>query len=57
MLLVTDELRDVISRNRPDHELRRVAREAGMRSLLEHGLDLARAGSISLMELTRVASD
>lgn len=57
MLLVTNELRDSVSSGRPDHELRKEARKAGMSTLLEHGLELAREGSISLMELTRVVSD
>jgi len=57
MLLVTNELRDSISSGRPAHELRKEARKAGMRTLLEHGLELVREGRISLMELTRVVSD
>jgi type II secretory ATPase GspE/PulE/Tfp pilus assembly ATPase PilB-like protein len=57
MFLVTDKLRDFISKGCPAHQLSREARNAGMRTLLDHGLELAREGMISLMELTRVVSE
>ena len=57
MLLVTDELRDFISKGSPAYELSNEARKAGMITLLDHGLELARKGRISLMELTRIVSD
>lgn len=57
MLLVTDHLRDFIARGVPAHVLSKEAKMAGMPSLLDHGLQLARAGRISLMEITRVVSD
>ncbi len=57
MLLVTDHLRDFISRGLPAHQLSREARKAGMPTLLDHGLDFARQGKISLTELTRVVSE
>jgi general secretion pathway protein E len=57
MLLVTDHLRDLISAGCASYELRRAAIQDGMRSILDHGLELARNGVISLMELTRVVSE
>jgi len=57
MFLVTDRLRDFISNGCPAHQLSREARNAGMKTLLDHGLELAREGMISLMELTRVVSE
>jgi general secretion pathway protein E len=57
MFLVTDRLRDFISNGCPAHQLSREARSAGMRTLLDHGLELAREGVVSLMELTRVVSE
>ncbi len=57
ILLVTDTLRDFISRGCPAYELSKEARKAGMATLLDHGLELAREGRISLMEMTRIVSD
>lgn len=57
ILLVTDVLRDFISKGCPAYELSKEARKAGMVTLLDHGLELAREGRISLMELTRIVSD
>ncbi len=57
MLLVTDALRDFIADGAPAHILSREAKKCGMPTLMDHGLELARAGRISLMELTRVISD
>ena len=57
ILLVTDILRNFISKGCPAYELSREARKTGMTTLLDHGLELAREGQISLMELTRIVSD
>lgn len=57
MLLVTDAMRDFIAEGTPAHVLSRKAKQLGMPTLLSHGLELAREGKISLMELTRVISD
>ncbi len=57
MLLVTEHLRDFIAQGVPAHVLSKEAKKAGMPSLLDHGLQLARAGRISLMEITTVVSD
>jgi type II secretory ATPase GspE/PulE/Tfp pilus assembly ATPase PilB-like protein len=57
MLLVTEHLRDFIARGVPAHVLSKEAVKAGMPTLFDHGLQLARAGRISLMEIARVVSD
>lgn len=53
LLLVTDEVRDLISRRAPDHEIRKVARSAGMRTLLEDGISKAANGLTTLDEVLR----
>jgi type IV pilus assembly protein PilB len=55
LLLVTDEVRDLISRRAQDHEIRRAARTAGMRTLLEDGVSKAARGLTTLDEVLRVA--
>jgi type IV pilus assembly protein PilB len=54
LLLVTDEVRDLISRRAPDHEIRKVAKAAGMRTLLEDGISKAAQGLTTLDEVLRV---
>ena len=55
LLVVTDEVRDLISRRAQDHEIRRAARTAGMRMLLEDGISKAAQGLTTLDEVLRVA--
>jgi type IV pilus assembly protein PilB len=55
LLVVTDEIRDLISRRAPEHEIRAEARRAGMRSLMEDGIEKAAQGATTLEELVRVA--
>lgn len=55
LLLVTDEVRDLISQRAPDHEIRKVAQAAGMRTLLEDGISKAAQGLTTLDEVLRVA--
>jgi type IV pilus assembly protein PilB len=55
LLLVTDAVRDLISRRAQDHEIRRAARTAGMRTLLEDGVSKAARGLTTLDEVLRVA--
>jgi CheY-like chemotaxis protein len=55
LLVVTDEVRDLISRRAQDHEIRRAARTAGMRTLLEDGISKAAQGLTTLDEVLRVA--
>lgn len=56
MLHVTDTLRDLISEGTPAHRITRQAREEGMSTLLDHGLELARQGEVSLLEVIRTVS-
>ncbi len=55
LLLVTDEIRDLIARRSPEHQVREAARQAGMRSLMEDGVDKAAQGLTTLEEVLRVA--
>lgn len=55
LLVVTDDVRDLISRRAQDHEIRRAARTAGMRTLLEDGVSKAARGLTTLEEVLRVA--
>ena len=58
MLQVTDELRALISRRAPEHEIRRAARGAGMRTLVEDGIAKAAQGLTTLEAiLTVIAPD
>jgi type II secretory ATPase GspE/PulE/Tfp pilus assembly ATPase PilB-like protein len=56
MLMVTEGLRDLIASGAPSHQIWREARSEGMHSLFDHGLDLARKGNVSLIEVIRMAS-
>jgi type IV pilus assembly protein PilB len=55
LLLVTDAVRDLISRRAQDHEIRRAARTAGMHTLLEDGVSKAARGLTTLDDVLRVA--
>jgi type II secretory ATPase GspE/PulE/Tfp pilus assembly ATPase PilB-like protein len=57
LLTMTDELRALVVDRAPLAELRDAARRAGMRTLLEDGLDKARAGATTRDEVLRVASE
>jgi len=54
LLELNDELRDVVTRNPSLGDLRRCAREQGMRSLKEDGLKKVAAGLTTIEELMRV---
>jgi type II secretory ATPase GspE/PulE/Tfp pilus assembly ATPase PilB-like protein len=54
MLLISDWLRDPVTRGVPVHELRKAAREDVMKTLLDRGLELTRRGEISLGSLPGV---
>jgi type II secretory ATPase GspE/PulE/Tfp pilus assembly ATPase PilB-like protein/ActR/RegA family two-component response regulator len=56
VLAVTDEIRDLISSRAPEHVIKKAARRAGMRTLLEDGIDKAARGLTTLDELLRVVS-
>lgn len=55
-LQVSDELRDLILRRAPEHEMRRAARAAGMRTLLEDGILKASLGLTTLEAVLEVVS-
>jgi CheY-like chemotaxis protein len=55
LLEITDELRELIHQKSPDHTLRQRARQDGMRTLLEDGIDKAAMGLTTLEEVLRVA--
>ena len=53
-LVIDEQLRDIITRDPSLNELRRGAKEAGMRSLLEDGLHKAANGMTTVEEIMRV---
>ena len=55
LLLVTDEVRELISKRAPDHAIRKAARAAGMRTLMEDGISKAAQGLTTLAEVLRLA--
>ena len=55
LLMVTDEIRDLISRRAAEHQVREASRRAGMRSLTQDGLVKAARGLTTLEEVLRVA--
>jgi PleD family two-component response regulator len=56
VLAVTDEVRDLISSRAAEHVIKRAAKRAGMRTLLEDGVDKAARGLTTLDEVLRVVS-
>jgi type IV pilus assembly protein PilB len=56
LLRVTDELRELITRRAPEHEIRIAARAAGMRTLLEDGIAKAAQGLTTLAAVLQVAA-
>jgi type IV pilus assembly protein PilB len=56
LLRVTDELRELITRRAPEHEIRIAARAAGMRTLLEDGVAKAALGLTTLAAVLQVAA-
>jgi type IV pilus assembly protein PilB len=56
VLSVTDEVRDLISQRAPDHAIRKAARSAGMRTLLEDGISKAAQGLTTLDDVLRLAA-
>ncbi|HKQ62833.1 MAG TPA: ATPase, T2SS/T4P/T4SS family [Candidatus Polarisedimenticolaceae bacterium] len=55
LLVISDELRELISARAPEHQLRVCARRAGMRTMMEDGIDKAAHGLTTLEEALRVA--
>jgi type IV pilus assembly protein PilB len=56
LLQVTDELRELITRRAPEHEIRMAARAGGMRTLLEDGIAKAAQGLTTLEAVLQVAA-
>jgi type IV pilus assembly protein PilB len=56
VLAVTDEIRDLISKRAAEHVIKKAARKAGMRTLLEDGIEKAAQGLTTLEEVLRVVS-
>jgi type IV pilus assembly protein PilB len=54
ILEMNDELSAAVARRASTHQLRRLALESGMKTLLGYGLDLVRQGLTSLEEVERV---
>jgi type IV pilus assembly protein PilB len=56
VLAVTEEIRDLISSRAAEHLVRKAAIRAGMRSLLEDGIEKAAQGLTTLEEVLRIVS-
>jgi len=56
LLVVNEEIRELISKRAPEHAIRKAARSAGMRTLLEDGVAKAAQGLTTLDEVVRVAA-
>jgi type II secretory ATPase GspE/PulE/Tfp pilus assembly ATPase PilB-like protein len=54
LLVVDDALRSELVKSVPTHQLRALAVEKGMKTLLDDGLSKARQGEVSLAEVLRV---
>jgi len=56
LLVVNDEVRELISRRASEHAVRKAARDAGMRTLLEDGIFKAAQGLTTLEDVVRVVA-
>ncbi len=56
LLLVNDEIRELITRRASEHAIRKAARNAGMRTLLEDGILKAARGLTTLEDVVRVVA-
>jgi type IV pilus assembly protein PilB len=56
LLQVNDELRELITRRAPEHEIRRAARAGGMRTLVEDGIAKAAQGFTTLEAILKVVA-
>lgn len=57
IIFINDVIRDLILKNSPTHIIRQKAREEGMKTLFEDGLEKISAGFTSIDEVLRVASE
>lgn len=56
ILPINDEIREMITRRAAEHEIRKAARRAGMRTMLEDGISKAARGLTTLEEVVRIVS-
>lgn len=56
LLIVSDEIREMISRRASEHAIRKAARNAGMHTLMEDGVLKAAQGLTTLEEVVRVVA-
>jgi type IV pilus assembly protein PilB len=56
LLVVNDEIRDLVSRRASEHAIRKAARNAGMRTLIEDGIFKAAQGLTTLEDVVRVVA-
>jgi type IV pilus assembly protein PilB len=56
VMAVSERIKEMIVSNEPEQEIGKVAREEGMSTLREAGLEKVRSGATSIEEVTRVAS-
>jgi type IV pilus assembly protein PilB len=56
VLAVNDQIRDLISSRAAEHVIKKAAKQAGMRTLMEDGIDKAARGLTTVDEVLRVAS-
>jgi type IV pilus assembly protein PilB len=52
-MIITDELRDMIMRNEPTDEMRKVAQRNGMVSLRDAGMNFMHEGTTTAEEVAR----
>ena len=57
VLALTDELRELILSNAPSSEIYKKARESGMRTLKEDGIEMVKRGLTTIEEVMRVTQD
>jgi type IV pilus assembly protein PilB len=56
LLVINDEVRELVSRRASEHAIRKAARDAGMRTLLEDGILKAAQGLTTLEDVVRVVA-
>ncbi len=57
LLIIDDDIRKLILKNADSNQIREVARQKGMKTLLEDGLDKVREGTTTLNEVLRVTQE
>jgi type IV pilus assembly protein PilB len=56
LLVMNDEIRELVSQRASEHAIRKAARNAGMRTLLEDGIEKAAQGLTTLDDVVRVVA-